>query len=337
MKWGIRPVRLTPEVLVSRPVTALRRTAAVLLPALALTLLPASSASASNGPDTIELQPGSLPEGITTGPGETFFAGARKDGAVRQYSAVTGEMLRTVVAPREGEVAVGLLYDAATERLYVAGGMTGDVTVYDAATGTVLFTANAGPNRFINDVTVTKDAAYFTDSRSPQLIVVPFGKKGALPATDDFQTLSLSGDYVQPTGFGLNGIRDLPNGDLIVVSGGVLYVIDPDNGTADRVEQSGRALAGGDGLELVGRTLFVVNGYGGNEVVQLRLEKGFSATTVTDVLDQADTPSNLERPTTGALVGGDLYVVNGRFGSISRTDTAANDALTFTVSRFDLP
>ena len=321
----------------SHPVTALRRTAAVLLPALAVALLPAASASASDGPDTIALQTGSLPEGITTGPGETFFAGARKDGAVRQYSAVTGELLRTVVAPREGEVAVGMLYDAATERLYVAGGATGDLTVYDAPTGTVLFTANAGPGRFLNDVTVTKDAAYFTDSLSAQLVVVPFGKRGALPSPEDVRVLSLGGDYVQPSGFGLNGIRDLPNGDLLVVSGGVLYVVDPQDGTADRVEQSGRALSGGDGLELVGRTLFVVNGYGGNEVVQLRLQKDFSATTVTTVLDQTDTPSTLDRPTTGALVGGDLYVVNGRFGSISATDTAANDALAFTVSRFDLP
>ena len=44
-----------------------------------------------------------------------------------------------MVAPRDGDVAVGLLYDAATMQLFVAGGATGDLSVYDAGTGAVLF------------------------------------------------------------------------------------------------------------------------------------------------------------------------------------------------------
>ncbi|MBC7678359.1 MAG: superoxide dismutase [Pseudorhodobacter sp.] len=318
------------------PRTATTRAAtglAALLPALALTLSPVAPASASAGPDTIDLKTGSLPEGITTGPGDTFFAGARKDGAVRQYSTTSGALLRTVVAPRDGAVAVGLLYDADTGRLFVAGGTTGELTVYDAATGAVLFAADAGDGRFLNDVTVTKDAAYFTDSSRAELIVVPFGKKGSLPTSGRFEVLTVHGDYVQPRGFGLNGIRDLPGGDLVVVSGGVLYRVDPRSGTADRLEQAGAALVGGDGLELVGRTLYVVNGYGGNEVVVLRLEQGFSSTSVTTVLDEQDTTSELDRPTTGALVGGDLYVVNGRFGTVGSTD---GSTVPFTVSRLDL-
>ena len=317
--------------------TATSRTAAglvAMLPALALTLTPLSPASASAGPDTIALPTGSLPEGITTGPGDTFFAGARKDGAVRQYSTTTGALLRTVVAPSSGEVAVGLLYDAATERLYVAGGGTGDLTVYDARKGKVLYTANAGPGRFINDVTVTEDAAYFTDSTRAELIAVPLGKKGKLPKDGVFRAITLGGDYVQPTGFGLNGIRDLPDGDLLVVSRGVLYVVDPRTGVADRLEQNGVALRGGDGLELDGRTLYVVNGYGGDEVVQLLLNQSYSSTSVTTVLDEDDTTSELDRPTTGALVGGDLYVVNGRFGTIGMT---TGETVTFTVSKLDLP
>ena len=291
-------------------------------------------ASASAGPDTIDLETGSLPEGITTGPGDTFFAGARKDGAVRQYSTGTGALLRTVVAPVAGEVAVGLLYDAATKRLYVAGGGTGDITVYDAETGAVLFAANAGKGRFINDVTVTDTAAYFTDSTRGEILVLPFTTDGALPKENKVRKLKLGGEYTQPEGFGLNGIRDLPDGDLLVVSGGLLYTVDPADGrTAQRVEQAGQALTGGDGLELVGGTLYVVNGYGGNEVVVLRLENGVTSTSVTTVLDQGDTPSPLDRPTTGALVDGDLYVVNGRFGTVGGTDGAA---VTFSVSKFAL-
>lgn len=311
------------------------RTAAAVLPALALALTPVAPAAAHQRPDTIALTTGSLPEGITTGPGSTFFAGARKDGAVRQYSTRTGALLRTVVAPVAGEVAVGLLYDAATRRLFVAGGATGDVTVYDARSGAVLYTANTGENRFINDVTVTRKAAYFTDSRSGQLIVVPLGRKGSLPRDGAFDVLTLRGDYVQPAGFGLNGIRDLPSGDLLVVSGGVLYSVAPRTGVADRVEQGGRALTGGDGLELKGRTLYVVNGYGGDEVVQLRLGKDARTTSVARVLDESDTTSDLDRPTTGALIGGALYVVNGRFATIGRT-TDMGATLPFTVSRLEL-
>lgn len=322
--------------------TRTRRTLTVLAPALALALVPLSPASATDddrdtrrGPDTINLKRGSLPEGITSGPRDTFFAGSRRDGAVRQYSTRTGKRLRTLVPGRTGEVAVGMLYDAPSKRLFVAGGATGDLTVYDARNGKVLYTANTGEGRFINDVTVTETAAYFTDSTAARLYVVRLGKNGTLPRNGRFSTLRLRGDYVQPTGFGLNGIRDLPDGDLIVVSGGVLYTVSPKTGVADRVRQGGRDLIGGDGLELKGRTLYVVNGYGGDEVVQLRLRRDFTATSVTRVLDESDTTSDLDRPTTGALVDGDLFVVNGRFGTIATT-TDGGARLRFTVSRLEL-
>lgn len=84
------------------------------------------------------------------------------------------------------------------------------------------------------------------------------------------------------------------------------------------MEQSGAALTAGDGLTLDGLTLYVVNGYGGNEVVELRLAPDYSSTTVVRVLRDSD----FDRPTTAALVAGDLYVVNGRFGTL-RTDPAA--------------
>ena len=231
---------------------------------------------------------------------------------------------------------MSLLYDAATKRLYVAGGQTGDLTVYDTRGGQVLYTADTGPGRLINDVKVTRRAAYSTDSTRREVLVVPLSKRGALPKTGEYEVLTLKRDYVQPVGFGLNGIRDLPNGDLLVVSGGVLYVVDPRSGEADRLEQTGRALTGGDGLELRGRALYVVNGYGGDEVVQLRLDRRYTSTSVTTILDEDDTTSDLDRPTTGALISGDLYVVNGRFGAIMAS-VDGGSTLSFTVSKLDLP
>ena len=285
-----------------------RLTRSLLAVPLAL-VLAASPASAAV--DRVDLVTGSMPEGISAGPGGTFFAGARSDGAVYVGDTATGE-LRTLVRGRRGEVAVGLLHDAATNRLWVAGGTTGDVTAYDARTGKVLYAVNAGGGRFLNDVAVTSEAVYVTDSRSAELVVVPT-PGGALPAAGTFAELPVTGDYVQPQGFGLNGIRVLPTGELLVVSGGVLYAVDPATGAADRLEQAGRALTAGDGLVLDGSTLYVVNGYGGDEVAVLRLAPDLASTQATGVL----TDPELDRPTTAAVVAGGLYVVNGRFGTIA--------------------
>jgi hypothetical protein len=93
------------------------------------------------GPDTISLVTGSSPEGISAGPGTTFFAGSRADGAVYVGDVRTGTV-RQLVAGRQGAVAVGLLYDAATKRIWVAGGATGTVTAYDSRTGEQLFAAD---------------------------------------------------------------------------------------------------------------------------------------------------------------------------------------------------
>ena len=280
--------------------------------ALAVCVLGApASAGPKPGPDTIPLVTGSLPEGISAGPGKTFFAGARSDGAVYVGNTRNGK-LRTLVRGEPGEVAVGLLYDEATKRLWVAGGTTGDVTAYDARSGRELFTVNTGTGRFLNDVAVTPDAVYVTDSTRAELVVVPT-PGGRLPAPGTATVLPLTGDYVQPRGFGANGIRALPDGDLLLVSGGRLYTVTT-AGVTDQVEVTGGALTAGDGLVLSGSTLYVVNGFGGDEVVVLRLADDAGSATVTGVL----TSPGLDRPTTGALVGGSLYVVNGRFATLSR-------------------
>jgi len=283
--------------------------------ALALALAPLTPVAAADRPDTISLVTGSSPEGITAGPGTTFFAGARADGAV--YAGdVRRRTVRELVPGQAGAVAVGLLYDAATKRIWVAGGTTGTVTAYDSRTGRLLFSAdvdtNTDPtdNPFLNDVAITRDAVHVTDSTRGRLVVIPLGRGAALPAPGTFRTLPITGDYVQPDGFGLNGIRVLPGGDLLAVSGGRLYVIDPATGVADRVAVRGATLTGGDGLVLRGTTLYVVRGFNPRaSVVVLRLGQG--ARTATYVREIVDPDFNV--PTTAALVAGDLLVVNGQF------------------------
>ncbi len=291
----------------SRPSTA----AGAAVAALALALAPLSPAGAADRPDTISLSPVTSPEGISAGPGTTFFVGDRKGGDVYVGDA-RGGSLRPLVEERADAVAVGLLYDQATRRLWVAGGDTGVITAYDARTGAELFRAETGGG-FLNDVAITRDAVYVTDSTTGQIFVVRLGRAAALPEDDTFDVLRVTGDYRQPAGFGLNGIRVLPGGDLIAVAsavdGNALYVIDPVTGVADAVEVRGEQLTGGDGLVLRGNTLYVVRGFGRQSVVELRLQARRGTATVVDELVDED----FNVPTTAALVAGDLLVVNGQF------------------------
>lgn len=126
----------------------------------------AASAAPDSRPDRIDLETGSMPEGIAAGPDGTgtFFAGTRRDGAVYRGQVDRDEIVPFVAG--DDEPAVGMLYDERVDLLWVAGGTGGDVTAYDATTGAEVFVAETGEGRFLNDVAITEDAVYVTDSRS---------------------------------------------------------------------------------------------------------------------------------------------------------------------------
>lgn len=275
-----------------------------------------SSPSASSGAavDRIDLVTGSKPEGVAAGPQGTLFAGARSDGAIYSADVATGE--RTQVVPGEmGRAAVGMFFDPRSGLLWVAGGgplaMTGKgtVTAYDGSEQVYdELVPDAG---FLNDLVVTDDAVWVTDSGRASLVRIGLDASGQ-PAGEP-TLVPLMGDYQQPEGFGANGIRELPDGSLVVVSGGVLYRVDLTSGAATVIEQNGMKLSGGDGLILDGQTLYVVNGYGGDEVAVLQLAASYDSTQADGQL----TAESLDRPTTAALVGDSLYVVNGRFETLA--------------------
>ena len=154
----------------------------------------------------------------------------------------TDEVVR-LVDEKAPAVAVGMYYDARTGLLWVAGGGPaarrglGTVTAYDGAEQ--VFQVDVGGGGFLNDLVVTRTAVYVTDSFDDALVVVPLDDSG-LPVGDeqDVDRLPLRGQYVQPARFGANGIRELPDGDLVLVSGGVLYRVDPETGVAQVIEVS---------------------------------------------------------------------------------------------------
>ena len=75
--------------------------------------------------------------------------------------------------------------------------------MYDARTGGEVATLDLTDNPgFINDVTVTRDAAYFTNSQAHELYRVALGPAGV--PTGAVETIQLTGDWQQVPGFNLD-------------------------------------------------------------------------------------------------------------------------------------
>jgi sugar lactone lactonase YvrE len=276
---------------------------------LTLTLAPAAHARLDLFPDVIPLPNGWQPEGIAAGPGTTVYAGSRLTGAIWRGDIRTGAGEPFVVpVPSEGRLALGLKYSR--RLLYVSGGTTGNAYFYDARTGKDVIEPcdlTDGP-AFVNDVVVTRNAAYFTNSQAPQLFRVPI--QGGRPVCD-VTPLALSGEWEQGTGFGANGIDATRDGKTLVVvnSGtGKIYTVDPATGDATQIQTSA-VLTNGDGILLRGRLLFVVQNRD-NRVAVLWLSRDLSSAHLLTNL----TDPGFVVPTTIAAFGPALYAVNAKFG-----------------------
>ncbi|MDQ4007487.1 MAG: hypothetical protein M3211_05270 [Actinomycetota bacterium] len=269
--------------------------------------------------DTIALPPGLRPEGVTSDRDSTFYVGSLGDGRVVTGDLSTGRT-HVLVPGVDGRVAVGMQHDRRHDRLWVAGGPTGAVTAYDAGSGEELGRWVTPGSVFLNDVAVTRDAVYVTDSGRQRLVVVPLGDRGALPATDGATTLPLTGDLeVDPAAFNANGIRALREDTLVLVQSntGTLFLVDAATGTTDAVEMTEGALAGGDGLELGAGRLFVVRGGGDDTVAVVRLDDGGTTAAVEQVVRDAA----FDVPTTATFADGELWAVNARFDTEPTPDT----------------
>jgi hypothetical protein len=285
-----------------------------------LALLAVSSAAVAspagesgNFPARVDLPDGFFPEGIESGPGASFFVGSMQDGAIWRGDLRTGTG-RVLAAGAPGRASAGIAYETGRNRIWVAGvgpplNGSGDVRVYDASSGALLATYQPPGVGLLNDVAVTREAVYVTDSGFPQLVVIPLPKDGSLPPSAAATILPVGGDFVQTPGFNLNGIV-AEDGVLLVAqsSAGKLFRVDPATGGADEVDLGGATLTYPDGLELLGRTLYVVRPFD-NRVTVVSLGAGLaSGVAVGDLTD----PS-LDIPSTATVVAGRLWAVNLRF------------------------
>ena len=270
--------------------------------------------------DLIALPDGFSPEGITIDPRGTAYLGSLADGDIYAADLRTGE--GEVISQGPGTPSVGLKIDQ-FGRLFVSGGPSGSARVVDSATGDVLesYQLTTGP-AFINDVALTRDGAWFTNSFAAELYFLPVSPSGGLPDPLDPSAvvkLPLTGDWVQQPGFNANGIAETPDHRALLViqsATATLFRVDPATGEATAVDLGGTALPDGDGLLVIGRTLYVVQNFS-NTVAVVRLDAQGTSGTLIDQLNSDE----FDVPTTVAAYGSSLFLPNARFSTPPTPDT----------------
>lgn len=299
----------------TQPIRPRLRLNSILLSLCVLALI-----SATSFPEKIALPNGFQPEGIAAGDGTTFYVGSIPTGAVYRGDVKTGTGA-ILVPPQAGHMSIGMKFDSRTGLLYVAGGPTGKAFIYNGATGTnvadIQLSADAS---FINDVVITQDAVYFTNSFQQAIHKISLGEDGVLPDPLTSQTIPLGGDYRFTAGaFNANGIDATSNGKwLIIVNSaeGALYRVNPATGFATRIGLGSGSVTAGDGILLQGKTLYVVRNQL-NQIAVVNLSTDFTSGQIVDVL----TNPLFRVPTTIAKFGSVLYAVNARFGTTPTPDT----------------
>ncbi len=281
--------------------------------AVLLALLFPRAAAADSFPEVIPLPVGWQAEGIAIGAGDTFYAGSLATGAVYSGSLSTGE--GGVLVPPQGVQTVGLSFDHRSGYLFAAGGGSGRGAVFDTSDGSTVatFQFTTDSPTFINDVIVTRDAAYFTNSLRPEFYRVPLGPGGSVPASDTFETISLGGEWAQVPGFNANGIEAAPNGKRLLIinsASGILYRVNPASGEALAVDTGGYLLTNGDGILLHKKILYVVRNRL-NLIAAIHLSPDYLSGEVVEEI----TNPNFAVPTTVGRFGNALYAVNAHFGS----------------------
>jgi sugar lactone lactonase YvrE len=287
---------------------------------LAMLLVSATGAAARGiaaFPKRIALPAGFQPEGIATA-GDQFYVGSIPTGAVYRGSVRTGKGAM-LVKPQSGRAAIGVDIDRG--RLFVAGGPTGKAFVYDARTGGSLAALRlaTGRDTFVNDVVVTRRAAWFTDSSNDVLYRVPLAADGRPGAQTTVRAVKLRGDFRLEGGFNANGIDATSAGTLLVIvqsNTGRLFTVDPATGVTRRIDLGSESVPNGDGILLDGLVLYVVQNQL-NVVAKIALRRDLGSGRI---LRRLGDPT-LDVPTTIDEQASWLYAVNARFGSSATATT----------------
>lgn len=300
-----------------------------LVPAAGILLvLPILSASAG-GPAFPKIVPaleGAPPEGFAIGKGHTAYNGS-VDGSIYKVNLRNGQGETLVEAEPDFDInsdcyKLGMRVDPRSNYLFVAGCINGDAYVIDADTGDDIEHYQLGPDgefALPNDLAITRDAVYFTDSYLPLLYRLPLSKNGRLPPADEITAIQLPDEFIlDPANdpcCGANGIVATPNGKSLIVGHSNLsrlYQVDPATGAADQIIVDPPLSGFLDGIVLYDGILFILTpGFtpGGDMVQVVALDDDMLSGTLLGVITDPDT----DGVASGAMHGDSLYVNNARY------------------------
>jgi sugar lactone lactonase YvrE len=258
------------------------------------------------------------PEGVAWDKrNRAFFVGATGDGTIYRGTLNNPTVSEFIAFPADsGRSSIGMKVHRGL--LYVAGGATGNIYVYDLVTKATVATFATGVGGFLNDLVVThKGDVYVTDSFRPMLWHVTGAQVQAgtgAPASID---VAPEIEFV-PGAFNLNGIVKREHGkELIVVNteNGKLFrlVLTKDGSDARSIKAIrglGTRLTGGDGMIVDrGRLVVVIGDPATLSFVKLRHHN--LRGRITDVR----TDKRLTGPSTVARAGKRYLVVNADFAT----------------------
>lgn len=279
-----------------------------------------------------------FPEGIaiqkSTG---DFFVGSTTDGTIYSGNVRDPRLEAFLPGGADGRTAVTGMKVDGRGRLWVAGRFTERTFVYDVRSKRLIKTLKApqvGPSftprderSLINDMTLTEDAVYITDSFRPVIYRVSTTGDRIGEMEPWLRLQGTAAEYRR--GFNLNGISASDDGRYLLsaaTDSGEVFRIDTRTKDVQQVDLGGTTITTADGLLLDGRTLLVVREEPG-EVVPVRLSEDLLSGQVGAGFGR----SELAFPTTLSELDGRLLVVNSQF------DRAEGPRLPFTISGLRLP
>ena len=288
-------------------------------------------------PTRVETLPGSYAEGFAIGKGHTAYNGSPLGSIYKaDLRSGKGEVLVPVQDPDvlNACVLLGMRVDPRTNYLFAAGCFNGNAFVYDADTGALIMEYqlnNSGEFGVVNDLTITNDAVYFTDSFRPVLYRLPLSPNGGIPLDAGAATeLPLPDEFINNDPFCCtgNGIVSTPDGKTLIIGHSNLarlYRFDTATGEVNQIPVDGPLSGFLDGIAMQGHTLYIMTPYDFpgppvsiDRIQVVELDKGnLSGTLVETITD----PDNLDGVASGAIFGSSLYVNNARYATFPEPNT----------------
>ncbi len=305
------------------------------LGAIALTVLAAPLQPAIAGdkpfPTIVETLTGSPPEGFAIGKGHTAYNSSPL-GSIYKVDLRSGQ--GEVIVPVQNPdpltacVILGMRVDPRTNYLFAAGCFAGNAFVYDADTGALIMEYqlnNSGEFGIVNDLTITNDAVYFTDSFRPVLYRLPLANNGGIPDDPGAATeIPLPPEFLNTDPFCCtgNGIVSTPDGKTLIIGHSNLsrlYRLDTATGDISQIDVEGPLTGFLDGIAMQGSTLYIMTPYDFpgppvsiDRIQVVELDKDYLSGKLVDTITD---PDNLDGVASGAIFGSSLYVNNARYAT----------------------